>query len=498
MEDSKLYCTQDIEKLKQKIEAYKDTLTSLKTGTSIEDYLFMKMDFDGIKTQMALLEGLTETIDDKPNSQIGGYDEQIKLLSAQIESLNQTIEEMNLEILKVLNKLLTTENTEATTTTPKTENTSKFIANGVQSDPIITQTTSQSAVALKQPSYKMLQSLAGKARNAQLDVNNGIPSTHNGNQRNVPEERHFNQQYFQSINTHPNQIYNGLYRNTTTESTIHFKNATYTQEIPISVYESNTLPNADIHNSTDNDLNSEGSANYRESEDINNIVTLDGMNSVITNEPAIPAASEVVNETVNTPVILETADTVNAPVILEAADTVNASVIPEAADTVNAPGILESADTVNAPVILESVDTVNAPVILEAADTDNAPVILEAADTVNAPGILEAADTVNAPVILEAADTVNAPVILEAADTVKSPGIPEAANAVNEKGDINKSPILKSDEFEIFEPTSEEVYETHTPIEELNKQPEQNEESAEEGHKKEKGSLFFNFFRKWS
>ncbi len=470
MEDSKLYCTQDIEKLKQKIEAYKDTLTSLKTGTSIEDYLFMKMDFDGIKTQMALLEGLTETIDDKPNSQIGGYDEQIKLLSAQIESLNQTIEEMNLEILKVLNKLLTTENTEATTTTPKTENTSKFIANGVQSDPIITQTTSQSAVALKQPSYKMLQSLAGKARNAQLDVNNGIPSTHNGNQRNVPEERHFNQQYFQSINTHPNQIYNGLYRNTTTESTIHFKNATYTQEIPISVYESNTLPNADIHNSTDNDLNSEGSANYRESEDINNIVTLDGMNSVITNEP----------------------------VILEAADTVNAPVIPEAADTVNAPGILESADTVNAPGILESVDTVNAPVILEAADTDNAPVILEAADTVNAPGILEAADTDNAPVILEAADTVNAPVILESADTVKSPVIPEAANAVNEQGDINKSPILKSDEFEIFEPTSEEVYETHTPIEELNKQPEQKEESAEEGHKKEKGSLFFNFFRKWS
>jgi len=470
MEDSKLYCTQDIEKLKQKIEAYKDTLTSLKTGTSIEDYLFMKMDFDGIKTQMALLEGLTETIDDKPNSQIGGYDEQIKLLSAQIESLNQTIEEMNLEILKVLNKLLTTENTEATTTTPKTENTSKFIANGVQSDPIITQTTSQSAVALKQPSYKMLQSLAGKARNAQLDVNNGIPSTHNGNQRNVPEERHFNQQYFQSINTHPNQIYNGLYRNTTTESTIHFKNATYTQEIPISVYESNTLPNADIHNSTDNDLNSEGSANYRESEDINNIVTLDGMNSVITNEP----------------------------VILEAADTVNAPVIPEAADTVNAPGILESADTVNAPGILESVDTVNAPGILEAADTDNAPVILEAADTVNAPGILEAADTDNAPVILEAADTVNAPVILESADTVKSPVIPEAANAVNEQGDINKSPILKSDEFEIFEPTSEEVYETHTPIEELNKQPEQKEESAEEGHKKEKGSLFFNFFRKWS
>ena len=65
MEDSKLYSTQGIEKLKQQIEGYKDTLTSLKMGTSIEDYLFMKMDFDEIKTQMALLEELNETIDDK-------------------------------------------------------------------------------------------------------------------------------------------------------------------------------------------------------------------------------------------------------------------------------------------------------------------------------------------------------------------------------------------------------------------------------------------------
>ena len=408
MEDSKLYCAQDIEKLKQKIEAYKDTLTSLKTGTSIEDYLFMKMDFDGIKTQMALLEGLTETIDDKQHSQIGGYEEQIKLLSAQIESLNQTIEEMNQEILKVLNKLLAIENTEAPITTPKTENTSKFIANGVQRDPIITQTTSQSATALKQPSYKMLQTLAGKAINAQLDVNNGIPSAHNGNQRNVPEERHFNQQYFQSINTHPSQIYNGLFRNTTTESTIHFKNATNAQEIPISVYESNTLPHAEIHNSTD--FSTEDLANFREPEKINNTVTLDEMSSVITNEPSISEASEVVNE----------------------------------------------------------------------------PAILEVAETVNAPAIPEVAETVNAPIILEAADTVNAPVILE------------AAKVVNEQGGVNKSPILKSDEFEIFEPTSEEVSETHTPIEEINKQPELKEESAEEGHKKEKGSLFFNFFRKWS
>jgi len=397
MENSKLYSTQDIEKLKQKIEAYKDTLTSLKMGTSIEDYLFMKRDIDEIKTQMAFLEELTETIDDKQkNSQIRGYEEQIKLLSAQIESLNQSIEEMNREILKVLKKLLTIENAEALTTPPKTEKTSKFIVNGAQRDPIITQSINQSTITSTQPSYKMLQSLAGKATNTQLDVNNGTPSTRNGNQKDVPEERHFNQQYFQSINTHPSQIYNGLYRNTTTESTFHFKHATNTQEIPVSINEPALLPD-----------DASTPENYRKK---NTAVTVDEMNSEITHEPGNHEVFENINE----------------------------------------------------------------------------PVILEAAENVNEPVILEAAQSVNEPVILEAAQSVNEPIILE------------AAKVINKQEDANKSTILKSDECEIFEPTSEEVYETHAQIEEVNKQLELKDESPEDGQKKDKGSLFFNFFRKWS
>ncbi|MFE3575314.1 hypothetical protein [Lysinibacillus sp. NPDC059133] len=455
MEDSKLYSTQDIEKLKQKIEAYKDTLTSLKMGTSIEDFLFMKMDFDEIKTQMAFLEELTETMDDKQkNSQIRGYEEQVKFLSAQIESLNQTIEGRNREILMVLNKLLTIENTEALTTIPKKENTSKFIANGVQRDPIITQTTNQSGITSKQPSYKMLQSLAGKATNAQLEGNNSTPSTRNGNQRDVPEERHFNQQYFQSINTHPSQIYNGLYRNTTTESTFHFKHATSTQEIPVNMNES-ALPSD----------NASTPDNYRKK---NTAVTVDEMNSEITNKPGNHNAVETVNESG----ILAVAETVNEPVILEAAETVNE------------------------PGILDAVETVNEPDILEAAETVNEPDILDAVETVNEPDILEVAETVNKPVILEVAETVNEPVILEVAETVNEPVIPEAVKVVNEQEDTNKSPSLKSNECEFFEPSSGE--ETQAQIEEVNKQPELKEESPEENQKKDKGSLFFNFFRKWS
>ncbi|MEB2300134.1 hypothetical protein LAV72_10940 [Lysinibacillus xylanilyticus] len=447
MEDSKLYSTQDIEKLKQQIEAYKDTLTSLKMGASIEDYLFMKMDIDEIKTQMALLEDLTETIDDKQkNPQIKGYEEQIKLLSAQIEYLNQTIEDMNREILKVLNKLRTIENTEAPTTPTKTENISTFIANSARRDPIITQTTSQSANTSKQPSYKMLQSLAGKATNAQLDVNNnnGIPSTRNGDQRDVPEERHFNQQYFQSINTHPSQIYNGLYRNTKTESTFHFKHATSKQEIPVNMNEPALLPD-----------NASPPDNYRKK---NTAVTVDEMNSELTNEPG--------NH--------ETFKNVNESGILEATETANESNVLEAAETVNDSGILVAVETVNEPAILVAVETVNKPVILEAVETVNKPVILEVAETVNEPAILEATETVHEPVILE------------------------VANVVNEQEDTNQSPILKGDECEIFEPTSGEVCETQAQIEEVNKQPELKEESPEESRKKDKGSLFFNFFRKWS
>jgi len=477
MEDSKLYSTQDIENLKQRIETYRETLTSLKMGTSIEDYLFMKKEFDAIKTQIAHLEGLTETLDDKQNSQIRGYEGQIRLLSTQIESLNQTIEEMNQEILTVLNKLVI-EDPKAPATTPNTEDTSKFIAKGAQSDPNITQTTSQSAVALKPPSYKMLQSLAGKARNAQLDINNGIPSAHNGNQRNVPEKRHFNQHYFQSINTHPSQIYNGLFRNTTTESTFHFKNATNAQEIPISVYESNTLPHAEIHYSTDHDFKAEDLVNNVELEKVDNTVTRDEMGSVITNEPVIPVASEVINE----------------PAFPEASKVVNEPVIPVASEVVNEPVIPVASEVVNEPVIPVASKVVNEPVIPAASKVVNEPVIPAASEVVNEPVIPAASEVVNEPVIPAASEVVNEPVIPVASKVVNEPAISEA---VNKQDDTNTSPTLKSDKFDVFEAMIEED-EAIIQIEEVSKQPELKEEVTEEGHKKEKSSLFFNFFRKWS
>ncbi|MFJ5767483.1 hypothetical protein ACIP9C_19230 [Lysinibacillus sp. NPDC093210] len=240
MEDSKLYSTQDIEKLKEKIDSYKETLTTLKMGTSIEDYLFMKNEFEDLKKQIVHLEGLTETIDGKHSMQIKEYEEQVKQLSIHIESLNQAIEEMNQEILAVLNKLITVENNIPKDNSPTNVDESSVKSIALPSRKLlekIEQTTVQPPLPTTEPSYKFLQDLAGKAFN----MNNGIPFTPNDNPVQKQEERHFNQHYFQSINTHPSQIYNGLYRNTTAESTFHFKNAADTQGITVSVVEANSL-----------------------------------------------------------------------------------------------------------------------------------------------------------------------------------------------------------------------------------------------------------------
>ncbi|MEG0471601.1 MAG: hypothetical protein RR588_04630, partial [Solibacillus sp.] len=104
MDDTKLYAIQDIERLKQKIAVYKETLTTLKKGTSIEDFLNRKEEFDGFKIQIAHLEGLTKTIDEKQSMQIEGYEEKVIQIANQIDLLNQTVEEMNQEISLLLIK----------------------------------------------------------------------------------------------------------------------------------------------------------------------------------------------------------------------------------------------------------------------------------------------------------------------------------------------------------------------------------------------------------
>ena len=53
----------------------------MKTGNSIDDYLFMKNEFNGFKTQVSHLEGLMELMNEKQSVQIEEYEQQIKHFS---------------------------------------------------------------------------------------------------------------------------------------------------------------------------------------------------------------------------------------------------------------------------------------------------------------------------------------------------------------------------------------------------------------------------------
>lgn len=488
MEDSKLYATQDIEKLKEKIENYRETLTSLKMGTSIEDYLFMKKEFDGLKTQIAHFEGQTESLDDRKNSQIKGYEEQIKLLSTQIELLNQTIEEMNQEILVVLKKLLTMEvnKAPAPTTTPSSESHSPLIANAAQRQPRMTMAQDQSTIPSQQPSYRLLQNLAGRATHKQFDLNPNILSSESKHQKSIPEERHFNQHYFQSVNTHPSQ---GLYRNTNTESTFHFKNAADAKQIPVSIYDPTTI-NSSIIGETKPEIINDSTAlktpglatEFGVLEEPEEEI-LDTPNAII-EEPVVLDSSEAVNKK---PAIPDSSETVNKkPVVLDSSEAMNKE-----------PVILDSSDAVNKePVVLDSFEAVNKePVAFDSSEAMNKePVVLDSSDAVNKePVVFDSFEAMNKePVVFNSSEAVNKePVVFDSSDAVNETVILTTSEALNEQ----KPPTLKSDESEA---TSEETIETYSNNQEVNKQPEQEEKTMDEEHKKEKGSLFFNFFRKWS
>lgn len=105
MGDAQLYSAHDIEKLKQKIATYRETLTTLKEDNSTEDNYHMKDEFQNFKTKVSDLEELMEIMDEENSAQIEGYKEEIKNFSVQIDSLNQTIEGLNQKISSIMSKM---------------------------------------------------------------------------------------------------------------------------------------------------------------------------------------------------------------------------------------------------------------------------------------------------------------------------------------------------------------------------------------------------------
>ena len=225
MEDSTFYTLQEIGELKQKISAYRDTLMTLKMGTSLEDYLIMKSEFDVLKTQISHVAGLTDTMDEKQYTQNEAYEEQVKQFSVQLAALNQTVEEMNQEILSISNKLIRSKGEEISenNTATKHEETHANQSNKIvtrMND--ITPINNQTSPVSNQPSYMQLRNLASQVIQPQKNEENIAPIEPTDYIANQKEQRHFNQRYFQSINTHPNHIYNGLYKNTSGKASLHF------------------------------------------------------------------------------------------------------------------------------------------------------------------------------------------------------------------------------------------------------------------------------------
>ncbi|WP_342505677.1 hypothetical protein [Sporosarcina sp. FSL K6-2383] len=230
MADAKLYSAQDIEKLKQKIATYRDTLTTLKSGNTIDDYLFMKSELTSFKMQVSHLEGLMGRLSDKRSMQIEEYEQQLDTFSQQIGSLNKTVEELNKDLSAVMNQLLN-EGTENMNTSIDMQDTVNSNQNVVEMDvieatPQLEEKTSISSIqqSNRTPSYKSLQSLIARANEIQEVPSASAPI--------VSKLQPPGKQSFPSIGNHPNQIYNGLNRNLNRETTIHFNNATTKQAMP--------------------------------------------------------------------------------------------------------------------------------------------------------------------------------------------------------------------------------------------------------------------------
>ena len=229
MGNSKLYSAHDIEKLKQKVANYRETLTTLKTGNSIDDNLFMKSEFNGFKTQIANLEGVMQ---DKQTMQIEEYEQRVKNFSVQIDSLNQTVKELDQDISLIMNKLSIDDRNNLLEEVDTLDNPQRPLNSANEnkendSNLIIveaTKTKDQPHVPFIQnsnlpPTFKQLRTFANEAKKIEdlptssiTSESIAIPKTHQ------VEREHFRKQSFPSNGITPNQTYYGHFKNSATQS----------------------------------------------------------------------------------------------------------------------------------------------------------------------------------------------------------------------------------------------------------------------------------------
>ena len=241
MEDSTSNTLQDIEKLKQKISGYRDTLMALKMGTSFEDYLIMKKEFDVLKMQIAYIEDLTNTMDEKQNTQNELYEEQIKQFAFQLSLLHQTVEQMSQEISKLINskdqdevevevdeyeedqdEAISKDDTAPINEEKHVEKPKSIIKRMDRIKPPSGQTSTVS----NGPSFIQLRNLSRPL----LKQQNEQETLEQNEHKVIPKDF----RYLQSINTVPNNIHNGLNNNTLGKAPLQLEKSAEIQYAPTS------------------------------------------------------------------------------------------------------------------------------------------------------------------------------------------------------------------------------------------------------------------------
>ena len=105
MEDSKLTSTEKIDRLKQKLATYKQTLETIKAGHVVEDYLIMKDEDKTIKKQIFTLEGEVKTMKETQGFQLTEYEKRAEIISVQVESIKESLGQLEDDVKLLINKV---------------------------------------------------------------------------------------------------------------------------------------------------------------------------------------------------------------------------------------------------------------------------------------------------------------------------------------------------------------------------------------------------------
>lgn len=220
MVNSKFYTTEEIEQLKLRILAYRNLLYTLKTSTSMEDYLQIKDEFEEMKKKISEMDFLQDHVEDVQLTQPVEHNNQVEQFTLQLTSLNQMVE----EVIAVLTTLIPgPEKKESNDEVTFMDKMKAELERPNESTP-----TKKQAAVINQPSYRQLKKLANEVSHLEtieeskepLEENNYIPR----------QQSHFNTAFFQSLNKQTNNSYTGLHKNMPLKNKAHLKSASETPD----------------------------------------------------------------------------------------------------------------------------------------------------------------------------------------------------------------------------------------------------------------------------